>query len=114
MNGTVNAVHDVSDGGLLVAVAEMALAGEFGVQLSAERHGLGKAAYWFGEDQARCVVTVPQAHLANLLAVSADKGIPAFHIGDVAGHSLSIEEDGSLSLDQLNQLYEGFLPNLLA
>ena len=114
LDGTVNAVHDVSDGGLLVAVAEMALAGELGAQLSAERYGLGKAAYWFGEDQARYVVTVPQAHLANLLAVSADKGIPAFHIGDVAGHSLSIEEDGSLSLDQLNQLYEGFLPNLLA
>ncbi|WP_336977517.1 phosphoribosylformylglycinamidine synthase subunit PurL [Altererythrobacter fulvus] len=51
----VTAVHDISDGGLLVAIAEMALAGGFGAQLDVELD----AAKAFGEDQGRYVVTAP-------------------------------------------------------
>src|SRR5437660_9832312 len=50
------AVHDVSDGGLLVALAEMAIASGIGAELSAAP--LAAHAFWFGEDQARYVVTV--------------------------------------------------------
>ena len=114
LDGMVTAVHDASDGGLLVAVAEMALAGQLGAELSAERHGLSKAAYWFGEDQGRYVVSLSQKHLPELLTLSADKGIAAFHIGEVGGQALTIEGDGSLSLDPLNAAYEAFLPDLLA
>ena len=54
--GTVNAVHDVSDGGLIVALAEMALASGIGCEVSDDL-GTGAA---FGEDQSRYVVTAPQ------------------------------------------------------
>ena len=53
--GKVRAVHDVSDGGLLVAVAEMALAGGIGVQLFPYEGKLPAHAAWFGEDQGRYV-----------------------------------------------------------
>lgn len=53
--GTVTAVHDVSDGGLLVALAEMALAGNKGCTLDAPL----STAEAFGEDQSRYVVTAP-------------------------------------------------------
>ena len=52
----VRAVHDVSDGGLLVAVAEMALAGAIGVQLFPYEGKLPAHAAWFGEDQGRYVM----------------------------------------------------------
>ncbi|SMP58282.1 phosphoribosylformylglycinamidine synthase subunit II [Novosphingobium panipatense] len=54
-NGQVTAVHDVSDGGLLVALAEMALASGLGCTLEAEL----TTAQAFGEDQSRYVVTAP-------------------------------------------------------
>ena len=54
-DGTVNAVHDISDGGLLVALAEMALAGGKGCALEIELD----AASAFGEDQSRYLVTAP-------------------------------------------------------
>ncbi len=54
--GTVNAVHDVSDGGLIVALAEMALASGIGCEVPDDL-GTGAA---FGEDQSRYVVTAPQ------------------------------------------------------
>ena len=55
--GKVDAVHDVSDGGLLVAVAEMALAGGRGVELFPYEGKLPAHAIWFGEDQGRYVLS---------------------------------------------------------
>ena len=51
-------MHDVSDGGLLVALAEMAMASGIGAELEAPP--LTPHAFWFGEDQARYVLTVPR------------------------------------------------------
>ena len=59
--GAVRACHDVSDGGLLVAVAEMALAGGIGVRLSTGPRDIPGHAFWFGEDQGRYVLAVPDA-----------------------------------------------------
>ena len=54
------AVHDVSDGGLLVALAEMAMASGIGAVLEGPTD-IAAHAFWFGEDQARYVVTAPHA-----------------------------------------------------
>src|SRR5438874_13410668 len=54
--GVATAVHDLSDGGLLVALAEMAMASGLGAEL--EPPPMAAHAFWFGEDQARYVVTV--------------------------------------------------------
>ena len=56
--GKTTTVHDVSDGGLVVAVAEMALAGNIGVALYPYEGKLPGYATWFGEDQGRYVVAV--------------------------------------------------------
>ncbi|MEM6857848.1 MAG: phosphoribosylformylglycinamidine synthase subunit PurL [Pseudomonadota bacterium] len=55
--GLLSAVHDLSDGGLAVALAEMALAGNLGAEVIANE-AYTPAQWWFGEDQARYVITV--------------------------------------------------------
>ena len=60
-DGLVTAAHDLSDGGLLVALAEMAMAAGIGATLDAAPDDTPAHAFWFGEDQARYVVTVPAA-----------------------------------------------------
>ena len=63
-DGLVSAVHDVSDGGLAVALAEMAMAGGMGAEV--ERNlDYTQAAWWFGEDQGRYIVTVPDTEALN-------------------------------------------------
>ena len=59
--GAVRACHDLSDGGLLVAVAEMALAGGIGASLLGRSARIPAHAFWFGEDQARYVLAVADA-----------------------------------------------------
>jgi phosphoribosylformylglycinamidine synthase len=68
----ITACHDVSDGGLLVAVAEMAMAGGKGCKLEAPATDAG---FWFGEDQARYVVTTRDPD--GLIAKCELRGFPA-------------------------------------
>ncbi|ABC63203.1 phosphoribosylformylglycinamidine synthase subunit PurL [Erythrobacter litoralis] len=63
-DGLVNAVHDVSDGGLAVALAEMALSGGTGADVE-QNSEYTAAQWWFGEDQGRYVVTVPDTEALN-------------------------------------------------
>ena len=65
-DGLVNAVHDLSDGGLAVALAEMALAGNIGAEVDpAGNPAYTPAQWWFGEDQGRYLVTVPDVAALN-------------------------------------------------
>ena len=91
--GLVSAVHDVSDGGIAVALAEMALAGGFGAEIQ-PHPDYPETAWWFGEDQGRYVLTVPdvaafQAQLAKGTrdADTASSGMR--RIGTVRGDSLA-------------------------
>ncbi|OAH44000.1 phosphoribosylformylglycinamidine synthase [Sphingobium yanoikuyae] len=92
--GTVNAVHDISDGGLIVTVAEMALAGKIGATLDVAL----TTASAFGEDQSRYVVTAP----AGVEIAGAVK------IGTVGGDSVA-----GVSIDALRSAHEGFFPALM-
>lgn len=107
-------VHDISDGGLLVAVAEMCLSGKTGAQLTAHEGELPAGAYWFGEDQARYVVAVAAGDVSSVTADLADKGIVCCQIGTVGGKELSIAGLGSIEISKLSGAHEAYLPNLLA
>ncbi|HEY1855956.1 phosphoribosylformylglycinamidine synthase subunit PurL [Acidocella sp.] len=104
--GNVAACHDVSDGGLLVAVAEMALAGDTGAALTAPETS---HAFWFGEEQARYVLAVQDG--AKLLAAAKEAGIPAVQIGHADGaKSLTHSDTIAISLSQLREAHERFFP----
>ncbi len=93
-DGKVNAVHDISDGGLLVTIAEMALAGGMGAELTV---ALSTAAA-FGEDQGRYVVTAaPDVEIAG-----------AIRIGTTGGAMVA-----GVALSDLRNAHEGFFPNLM-
>jgi phosphoribosylformylglycinamidine synthase subunit PurL len=108
LSGMVAACHDVSDGGLLVAIAEMALAGNTGASLTA----LKLHDFWFGEDQARYILAVTDADA--LLATAALFDVPAEHIGHAIGNRLTLSEGISISLQTLRDAHEGFFPNWFA
>jgi phosphoribosylformylglycinamidine synthase len=101
----VTACHDLSDGGLLVALAEMALAGNLGAEPTAE----GDAAFWFGEDQGRYLVTLAESGL--LLKAAEQAGIPARRLGRTTAEStLTVPGARPISLQRLREAHEGWLP----
>jgi phosphoribosylformylglycinamidine synthase II len=107
--GNVRACHDVSDGGLLVAVAEMAMAGNTGVRLSTGPREIPGHAYWFGEDQGRYVLAVPES--ATMLRVAEAAGIAAVRIGTSGGQDLTLPDGGTISINRLRAAHERFFPS---
>jgi phosphoribosylformylglycinamidine synthase len=91
-DGLVNAVHDLSDGGLAVALAEMALASGLGAEVAANPE-YTLAQWWFGEDQGRYLVTVPDVAALNAALAKGTRNdetaqIGFQRLGTVGGDSL--------------------------
>ncbi len=113
--GAISACHDVSDGGLAVALAEMALASGIGAIIN-EAQPFGVAESFFGEDQGLYLVTVPDDHLAEFLADAAAADVPADPIGRTIKDRLIFELDEGdwcVSLADLRAAHEGFFPALM-
>ncbi|MFZ0424693.1 MAG: phosphoribosylformylglycinamidine synthase subunit PurL [Xanthobacteraceae bacterium] len=110
-DGLVTAVHDVSDGGLLVALAEMAMASGIGAVLEAPV-GTAAHAFWFGEDQARYVVTAKNADLIAHRAEAA--GVPLTRLGATGGGVLAVAEERPLAVRDLKSRFEAWLPAYMA
>ena len=106
VNGLVRACHDVSDGGLLVAVAEMAIAGGTGARLSAHPRDIPGHAFWFGEDQGRYVLAVPEAGIVIRAAEAA--ALPAARIGTSGGRDLTLPDGATISVAALRDAHTRF------
>src|SRR6202008_3321875 len=81
----VTGVHDVSDGGLAIALAEMAIAGGVGCKVDLAVEGCTVAEACFSESTSRVVVTASQDRLASVLGQAAAAGVPARVIGEATG-----------------------------
>ena len=105
-DGLVSAVHDVSDGGLLVAVTEMALAGNVGARLVSQDPSIPAAGWYFGEDQGRYIVTTADGQ--GLLAQAEASDIEVRLIGETTVQGFGIDQIFALPLDVLRTANEAF------
>jgi phosphoribosylformylglycinamidine synthase len=112
-SGTVSTCHDVSDGGLAVALAEMAMAKGVGATIETLPAGSAHAAL-FGEDQARYVMTVPAAEADAVIAAAKAAGVPALTIGKTGGTALSLPGEPALAVADLRKIHEDWLPSYMA
>jgi len=111
-NGELTACHDISDGGVLVALAEMALAGSLGAHIKADERLEHMSL--FAEDQARYLVTCRSDKLSEVLAKARALSIEAIPLGRVEGAALIVEGLLSISLDELKSAHEGWFPAFMA
>jgi phosphoribosylformylglycinamidine synthase len=106
-SGQARVVHDLSDGGLIAAVAEMALASGVGAQLT-QPDALSPAAWLFGEDQGRYLVATSGA--TALLDAAAAAEVPAHVVGEACNDVLAAPGLFSLDLERLRRAHEGWMP----
>lgn len=112
--GRITAAHDLSDGGLAVALAEMAIASGIGATLDAGPKDIPPHAFWFGEDQARYVATVPAAGADKLIADAKAAGVPIAKIGVTGGNALALPGGTPILIAALSEEFEGWLPAYMA
>ncbi len=112
--GKTACVHDCSDGGLIVTIAEMALAGDIGVALHPYEGRLPAHAAWFGEDQGRYVVAVSPALAEEVAERAKLLGLPSRIVGRAGGDALTLRDEAPLLLADLRAAHEGWLPGYMA
>ena len=111
--GRVDTVHDLSDGGLLVAIAEMAMASGIGASVG-QAEIAGAVPFWFGEDQARYLITAPFAEAEKIVAEARAAAIIVAELGKTGGETLMIDDKASIKIAKLRSLHEAWFPRFMA
>ena len=120
-DGLVTAAHDLSDGGLAVGLAEMAMAGGIGATIAAMPFGLPAHAELFGEDQARYVLTVANkdaldeiSRRVSAIVASGEALVLMTVLGKTGGTTLTLPGEDPISLVELGKAHENWLPAYMA
>jgi len=110
--GNIGACHDISDGGLLVALAEMAIASGIGAYIAPQPEDVPLHGFLFGEDQARYVLTTltPDA----VVVAAAQAGVTVTRLGVTGGTALTVKGAGAISVSELQRVNEAWLPRYMA
>ena len=113
--GALTAAHDVSDGGLAVALAEMAIASGIGAEVQMPVD-IDPIPVWFGEDQGRYLVTVSRADpglVRDIQDEAAELGISAPWIGETGGPELKLAGARAIPVADLKAAHEGWFPRYM-
>ena len=109
-SGRVDTVHDVSDGGLLVAIAEMAMANGLGANITMKDASIPVL---FGEDQGSYVITVSMEAAASIVAEATKAQIAAAIIGTVVGTDLVLPKGERMAVARLRAAHEDWFPKFM-
>ena len=111
--GRVDTVHDLSDGGLLVAVAEMGIKGNIGASIG--QASLPDAVpFFFGEDQARYLIAAPFAEAEKIVAEARAAYIPVAELGKTGGDAIIVNDKDKVTLAKLRAAHEGWFPRFMS
>lgn len=106
--GLLKSAHDVSDGGLIVALLESAIAGKekFGFEVNINSGNISLHKILFGEDQSRIVISVDEHHETQLESLCKQAGVPLFKLGYVTLKPTAvINNEVSIDIEKVNDFY---------
>ncbi|MBO0821460.1 MAG: phosphoribosylformylglycinamidine synthase subunit PurL, partial [Nocardiopsaceae bacterium] len=111
-SGLIASAHDLSDGGLAVALAESCLRGQRGCEISLSEVAADDFTALFSESAARALVSVTEGREDEFAALCSSHGLPMHVLGVTGGSSLTVTGSFSVPLDALRQTWEAPLPAL--
>jgi len=111
--GRLTACHDISDGGLACAAADMALASDCGIKLAHEGANPPMHGFLFGEDQSRYLIAARKEDAIAILQDAKADEIPVQVVGLAGGTAISVNGAHPLELDRLRAAWEGWMPALM-
>jgi phosphoribosylformylglycinamidine synthase len=107
----VNAVHDISHGGIIVTLAEMCMASNIGAKIKVSGSNNDKIKYLFAEDQARYLIEISQKNLEKIKKIANSKNIKIDIIGKTQSEIFEVENDFKVSVKELKTKNESWFKN---
>ncbi len=111
-SGRVTTCHDISGGGLGVALAEMAMASGIGASIDIPEGAPALHGWFFGEDQARYVIATNDAD--GVLSQATAQGVSAEKIGQTGGRQLTVGDQATISVEELAAGHQNWLPDFMS
>tara|TARA_Y100001934_G_C12382665_1_gene793425 strand:+ start:2663 stop:4915 length:2253 start_codon:yes stop_codon:yes gene_type:complete len=114
----INTCHDISDGGILFTICEMILASlengqEIGAKIYKNYSGSKLDAWLFGEDQGRYVISVKEKDKDKIIHEAMQAEIQLEIIGKTGGKTLTVNDNNTISISELNKIYHSWLPSYM-
>jgi len=110
-NKLVNSVHDVSSGGLLVALSEMCISGKIGAKIKVLNDKISLHEYLFGEDQSRYLIEINEENKDKVTNILKKNSVYFEIIGKTQKDSLDINKDLSIKIVELSKLNSSWFKN---
>ena len=107
----VNSVHDISSGGILIALSEMCISGNIGAIITPPRNDIDLHEYLFGEDQSRYIIEVKEKNIKELIKILKENGIYFEKIGMTQNKNLEVDKEFKVNLNELNLLSNYWFKN---
>ncbi|MCB0508183.1 MAG: phosphoribosylformylglycinamidine synthase subunit PurL [Bacteroidetes bacterium] len=104
-NKQIKSAHDLSEGGLFIAVLESAMPNHFGFKISTD-YSIRKDAFLFGEAQSRVVVSIDKNNQQDFENLLKDNSIPFQHLGTVEGKDIIVDDENFGSIAEYKELYD--------
>ena len=112
-SGRVNTVHDISDGGMLVALSEMVLAGNMGAEIRPPKNIPPPIPFLFGEDQGRYLLAASWEETKQIMAEATAAGVPALQIGVTGGKAIDGPALGHVPVGKLRAAHQSWFPHYM-
>ncbi len=115
--GLIDTAHDLSEGGLAVALAESCMLSGLGASINAQKgkiHHLETNEWLFSESQSRMLVSLPEKSMFLLDRVAHSHGVPLMYIGRVGGDKLVIDDILKIPVEEMTQAWRGSLKCLIS
>ena len=100
----VNSVHDISSGGILVALSEMCISGKIGANIKVPRNNISLHEYLFGEDQSRYLIEINEENNVEVSKILQKNNIYYEIIGKTQKDSLYLNNEFNIKLNDLSEL----------
>ena len=108
----LDTVHDISDGGFLVALTEMSISGGIGVKIHLDEKDISPK-FLFGEDQGRYIISAPDDLISDIMRVLESKNIFFQKIGKTSGNKIIINDSEEIEIKSLKKIHEDWFNEYL-
>ena len=107
----VNSVHDISSGGMLVALSEMCISGKIGAKIKIPRNDIGQNEYLFGEDQSRYLIEIKEKNKKEVSKILDKNSVYYEIIGKTQKDNLDLDKEFKIKLTDLSELNSFWFKN---
>ncbi len=109
----IESVHDVSLGGIIVAISKMCINGKKGIKIGKLKNLMNKFEFFFGEDQGRYIIEVSKDKVLKVHKILIENSVHFDLLGSILDKNMEIEDEPKLSIDELAKYNNNWLKNFM-